>query len=155
VEELGIGGKLSQLRIHDIPCTLVYKTYQSVCFSKCFSHQQLELQQFSAISNTPSACNPSSTVSTQLLATTSSSASPSCFPASAAFYFVVSSESHPETKGKKFSDRVQCMDCGQGCMRRDSNRKRVEDAARLEIALPFKMTFIKMINDATYRIGNR
>jgi hypothetical protein len=37
---------------------------------------------------------------------------------------------------------------------RDSNRKRVEDAARLKIALPFKMTFIKMINDATYRIGN-
>jgi hypothetical protein len=78
------------------------KTHQSVCFSKCFSHQQLEFQQFSAISNTPSGCNPS------------------CFPQSAAFFFIVSSESHPETKGKKSSDRVQCMDCGQGCMQRET-----------------------------------
>ncbi len=39
-------------------------------------------------------------------------------------------------------------------MERDSNRKRVEQAARLIIALPFEMTFIKMINDATYRTGN-
>jgi hypothetical protein len=77
------------------------KTYQSACFSECFGYQQLELQQFSAISNTPSGCNPSSTVSTQLLATTSSCASPSCFPFSAAFVFIVTSESHPETKGKK------------------------------------------------------
>jgi hypothetical protein len=77
------------------------KTHQSVCFSKCFSHQQLEFQQFSAISNTPSGCNPS------------------CFPQSAAFFFIVSSESHPETKGKKSSDRVECMDCGQGCMQRE------------------------------------